>query len=114
MTSLIRILSFLINESDTAACLITLGFWAIGSFLTTGELLLLLYDGLPLYHPQLLVFPCCGFGLYCPCQKLIFAPPHDHDAGALLGVLFPPVLVRVLLRVAGSELRITTAFFFAI
>lgn len=91
MTSLMTILSFLVNVPDTAASLMILGFCTTGSFFTTGELLLL-YDGLPLYHHQLLVFPCCGFGLYCHCQKLMFEPPPAEEVEFhLLGVLLFPV-----------------------
>lgn len=93
----------MVNVPDTAASFIILGFCTTGSFLTTGELLLL-YDDLPLYH-QLVLPPCCGLPLYCPCQKLILLPVPE--VGALLGAV-PPV------RLDGSELRITTAFFFAI
>lgn len=101
---MITILSFFVNVPDTAASLITFGFCTTGSFLMTGELLLLLYDDLPLYH-QLVFPPCCGLPLYCPCQKLTFV--FVQALGALLGAV-PPV------RVVGSELRMTTAFFFAI
>jgi len=101
---LITILSFFVNVPDTAASLIIFGFWTTGSFLTTGELLLLLYDDLPLYH-QLVLPPCCGLPLYCPCQKLTFV--LVQALGVLLGADHP-------LRLDGSELRITTAFFFAI
>jgi hypothetical protein len=61
----------------------------MGSFFTTGELLLL-YDVLPLYPPPLLLpplllLPYCGFVLYCPCQKLIFAHHPVQDVGVFLG-----------------------------